>query len=153
MGYTSKVIVEAEVFFDTPEETEEAKELREKAKAFGYKIEPIAEPANHAKLVSDWLRAHRDNIGYFVTVDVDMFTPEDGFIQLEEGESGKCYDLARDLKNFTSFLAKNGMRLEGRFYREGEAAGDVERFIVTNNKITGQEKAKLTFSDGTEYNG
>lgn len=126
--------------------------LQEDAEKLGYKVAPISKPINVVDQVREILRSQRDGLGYFVAVDGD--SSEDSIELQDIGESGKCYYMTTDLNRFIQEVAKLDLVLDGVFYRAGVyQQGDVERFIVRNNKIESTVKAKVIFPDGEEFIG
>jgi len=65
------------------------------------------------------------------------------------GESGKFYDLDSDLEEIVRIVKEDECFVNGTVIRWGEENGDVERFVITDNKIT-NEKAILRWPDGSK---
>jgi len=98
--------------------------------------------------VSAYFTEQKDHIGYWLYVEEN---DESEIAIYSHGESGKAYEWEHELSDLLSFVAVLGGKLNGVFYREGEENTDIERFIIQDNVITGQELAKIVFSDGEVY--
>lgn len=154
MGTYSRLQMDARVYsevFRKNDSSAELDELRSKAKSLNYDIDLTEKPNKLLVSIEDWLKNHRDELGFFVTVDDDF--DDEGFVGLvSTEESGKLYEPEKDLMNFCEFLKSKSCVLEGTFWREGETVGDLQRIVISGNEIVSNETAKLIFSDGSEYN-
>lgn len=150
MGYVSVVKVKAAISVESGDnevEAEEITELRARAQAFGYAVAPINKVASPAEVIEQWLKDNYSlGLGFFVQLDADDLSLR------SSGESGKCYELVRDISTFIDFLKGEALELNGTFWREGEGVGELQRVVVSHNAIISDEEAKLVFADGTEYN-
>lgn len=157
MGYQS-IIRTTDALISIPEVDEKEREvdiliekLREAASDANVFVEVHRKPNAHKleKEINEWLQANRDNVGHFLQVDAQK-----DFLQVKPtGAEGKAYHFEDDLIHFIRYIKSLNLVLSGTFYREGSSAGDVERFIVKENELVAQEKARLVFSDATEYEG
>ncbi len=153
MGYYSYFRTK-ELFISVPEQDEETVKVIDTARKLAESVGGafiVTSNANKAgAIVSDWLHANKNGIGYFFDIE-DAEDDADVLTVFYTGESGKAYDFNRDLREFTDFLASNDLVLNGTIYRVGEDAGDVERFIVKDNKIVTNDSASLRFPDGSTF--
>lgn len=148
MGYYSVVRESSEpvkVTFLIVEESAEDRAFREEAERRGYSA-PISSTSDGVDELNALLKTHE--LDYFLT-----FEPHEGYFELKTtGESGKAYDFETDLSGFVSKVSRLGAEITGILFLEGEDVGDVKRFLFDGNRVI-VDKARLVFSDGTEYPG
>lgn len=151
MGYTSRLYTRGEstITARTPELTE--KELLDRelfaaeAKARGFEIKDNRVPKLY-KIVNEYLKDRDKNFGWWFYVQE---TDDPDTIELHEvGESGKAYELDKEINDFLTFLNQNDFSLNVRIFREGEESGDVTRYIIEDSRLVSVDDAELRFPDG-----
>lgn len=91
----------------------------------------------------------RSNAGYWVS---DIDAAFGGYSISYGGDSGKAYEIEKDVQEVVDFFVKRGFDVSGKLQIEGEETGDFSRVTVVDNKAK-FEKAKvtITFSDGSTW--
>jgi hypothetical protein len=147
MGYTSRITGELEISIVSPTLVEAAstypEELVKLAKEHNISL---PEPENNEREgFSDeaWkkLQEHPDFDFWFYSEDSAL---------LPNDESGKAYDFGLLLDHILKVAKEDGCVLNGTLIKEGQAQGDIERFLFKNDHYI-TEKVIITWPDGTKY--
>lgn len=141
MGYISDISGKLDVSYNEQTVKEYPEDLLALASSQGIKLPPLTNRTGLSKQTIEILKNH--DASYWFQFD-------ENYVDASYGESGKAYEFERELKEVLEIIEEDNCTANGILVRSGEEQGDMERFIVENNKIVRTESARLLWPDGTE---